>query len=56
MRHSTLLAMFLIGVIVGALLSGTVGAQANTRLYGTYQGNPIPLVTSPAGELYIQVN
>lgn len=56
MKHAKLLAMFLIGVIVGAFLSGPVGAQANTRLYGTLSGNPIALVSSAAGELYIKVN
>lgn len=56
MKHSTLFAMFLIGVIVGALLSGPVGAQAATRLYATYLGNPIALVSSADGYLHIQAN
>lgn len=56
MKNPRLFAMFLIGVIVGALLSGSVGAQANTRLYGTLSGNPIALVSSSQGYLYIKGN
>ena len=52
----TLLFAFLIGIVLGRLLSAPVDAQLPARIFGTLSGAPIAIAVDASGNLKVKAN